>query len=106
MVNALATQLPELAAGAAFYGTAPPAAQVPRIKAQLLHVFAGNDARVNGTWPGFEAALKANGVHYAGVTYPRTEHGFNNDTTPRYDGAAARQAWSRTVALFNGALRA
>jgi carboxymethylenebutenolidase len=105
IANTLATRLPELGAAAAFYGDAPALDKVPAIKAALLLVFAGNDARVNAMWPPYEAALKAAGVRYEAVTYPGTQHGFNNDTTPRHDEAAAMQAWQRTVALFNRTLR-
>jgi len=106
MVNSLATRLPELGAAVPFYGDAPELDKVPGIKARLLLVFAGNDARVNATWPPYEAALKAARVPHEAVTYPGTQHGFNNDTTPRYDEQAAKQAWQRTIALFNRTLRA
>ena len=106
IVNLLATRLPNLAAGVPFYGNAPPLDRVPQIKAQMLVVFAQNDERINAAWPPYESALKAAGVRYEAVTYPGTEHGFNNNTTPRYDDAAAKQAWARTLALFNRTLRA
>jgi carboxymethylenebutenolidase len=105
MTNFLATRLPDLAAAAPFYGPAPPLEDVPRIKAELLVVLAANDERVNATWPGYEKALKAAKVRYSMFQPPDTEHGFNNDTTPRYDEDAAREAWSRTLALFNRRLR-
>ena len=105
IVNMLATRVPELVAGAPFYGVAPPADKVGAIKATMLLVYAGNDERVNGTWPGYEAALKAAGVKFEMAKYPGTQHGFNNDTTPRFDEAAAKQAWGRTIALFNRTLR-
>jgi len=104
--NFLATRLPQLKAAAPFYGVAPPAEDVPKIKAELLVVLAANDDRVNATWPGYEAALKAAGVHYTLLQPPGTQHGFNNDTTPRYDKDAAAEAWRRTLALFNRTLRA
>jgi len=104
-VNMLATRLPELLAAAPFYGPAPALDQVGRIKAQLLLVFADNDERINAGWPPYEAALKAAGVRFEAFKYPNTQHGFNNDTTPRFDEAAARQAWGRTLALFNATLR-
>jgi len=104
-VNMLATRLPELLAAAPFYGPAPALDQVGRIKAQLLLVFADNDERINAGWPPYEAALKAAGVRFEAFKYPNTQHGFNNDTTPRFDEAAARQAWGRALALFNGTLR-
>ena len=105
IANALATRLPALNAAVAFYGEAPPPGQVGNIKATLMLVFAGDDDRTNAGWPPYEAALKAAKVPYEAFTYPGTQHGFNNDTTPRYDEAAARQAWARTVALFNRTLR-
>lgn len=105
MVNTLATRVPELAAGVPFYGVAPPLDAVPKIKAQMLIVFADNDERVNATWPPYEAALKSAKVRFEVQRYAGTQHGFNNDTTPRYDANAAKQAWQRTVALFNRALR-
>ena len=77
-----------------------------RIKAPLLIHYAASDDRINNGWPAFEAALKANGVKYQMHLYPGTNHGFHNDTTPRYDEAAAKLAWSRTVAFLNENLRA
>ena len=101
MVNFLATKLgTSLSAGVAFYGSAPDLEQVPAIKAPLLIQSAENDPRINAAWPNFEAALKAAGVRYERHLYPGTQHGFNNDTTPRYDAAAARRAWDRTLAFF------
>ena len=75
------------------------------IHAQLLLQFADNDDYVNKTWPGYEAALKAAGKRFEAYRYPGTQHGFNNDTTPRFDAGAAGQAWQRTVAFFNRVLR-
>jgi len=106
IVNLLATRIPELAAAAPFYGGPPPLDQVGGIKAEMAISHAGNDARLLESWPAYEAALKAAGVRYGAVIYPGAEHGFNNDTTPRFDDKAARDAWGRTVALFNRALRA
>lgn len=100
MVNFLATRMPDLAAGVPFYGTAPSAEEAAKIKAPLLIQYAENDDRVNATWPAFEAALKANNVPHEMHKYPGTQHGFNNDTTPRYDAAAAKLAWTRTVDFF------
>jgi carboxymethylenebutenolidase len=100
----VATQVPELAVAVPFYGGAPAAEDVPRIKARLQIHYAANDERVNATWPPFEAALKAAGVRYEAFTYPGTQHGFNNDTTPRYDAAAAQLAWDRTLAAFKAGL--
>ncbi len=100
VTNALAVRLPELEAGVPFYGVAPDLAGVPRIKAALLLHFAATDERVNASWPPYEAALKAAKVEYAAHTYPGTNHGFHNDTTPRYDEAAAKLAWERTLEFF------
>jgi carboxymethylenebutenolidase len=100
MVNVLATRLPDLGAGVAFYGSAPPLEDVPRIKAPLLIQSAEVDERINASWPAYEAALKAANVKYERYLYPGTQHGFNNDTTPRYDAAAAKLAWERTIAFF------
>jgi len=100
IANMLATRVPELLAAVPFYGTQPPAADVPKIKAALLIHYAANDERVNAGWPAYEEALKANKVRYEGYIYPGTQHGFNNDTTPRYDEAAAKLAWTRTVEFF------
>jgi carboxymethylenebutenolidase len=105
IVNMLATRLPDLGAGVPFYGRQPAAADVPKIKAPLLIQYAENDRGVNAGWPEFEAALKANNVKYTAYIYPGTQHGFNNDTTPRYDEAAAKLAWQRTVDFFNQSLR-
>jgi carboxymethylenebutenolidase len=104
-VNTLATRLPDLGAAVPFYGVAPALDQVAKIKSPVLAMFAADDERVNATWPPYDAALKAAGVRYAAFRYPGTQHGFNNDTTPRYDEAAAKQAWQRTVAFFNQELR-
>jgi carboxymethylenebutenolidase len=105
MTNRLAVRLPDLAAAVPFYGEAPPLDQVPNIKAPLILMFADKDDRINSTWPPYEAALKKAGASFQAYKYPGTEHGFNNDTTPRYDAAAALQAWQRTVAFFNRQLR-
>jgi carboxymethylenebutenolidase len=105
MVNFLATQLPDLAAGVAFYGSAPNLEDVPKIKAALVIQSAEVDERINAAWPGYEAALKAANVRYERHLYPGTQHGFNNDTTPRFDAAAAKLAWERTLAHFNKHLR-
>jgi len=105
IVNLIATRVPELAAGAPFYGPAAPLDKVSAIKAELLLVFADNDSFVNPSWPPYESALKAAGVRFEAHTYTGTQHGFNNDTTPRFDEAAAKLAWGRTLALFNRTLR-
>jgi carboxymethylenebutenolidase len=104
IANYLATQLPELAAAVPFYGAQPPAAEVARIRAPLLIHDAGKDERILAGWPAYEAALKEHHVSYEHFVYQGAEHGFNNDTTPRYDEAAARLAWSRTVAFFKAKL--
>jgi len=105
IANMLATRLPDLGAAVPFYGRQPDVADVPKIKAPLLIHYAENDQGVNAGWPAFEAALKANNVKYTAFTYAGTQHGFNNDTTPRYDEAAAKLAWQRTVDFFNQNLR-
>ena len=105
IVNMLATRAPDLAAGVAFYGSAPNLEDVPKIKAPLVIQSAENDERINAGWPAYEAALKAANVSYERHLYPGTQHGFNNDTTPRYDAAAAKLAWERTLAFFNKHLR-
>ena len=105
VVNFLATQLPDLAAGVVFYGSSPATADVPKIKAALLIQSAAVDERINASWPEYEAALKSAGVRYERHLYPGTQHGFNNDTTPRYDAAAAKLAWQRTIDFFNTRLR-
>ncbi len=105
VVNTLAIRVPQLAAGVPFYGGAPPVAEVPKIKAALLLNFAEMDPNTNGRWPPYEAALKANGVKYEAYVYPGTSHGFHNDTTPRYDEAAAKLAWQRTINHFNKTLK-
>ena len=105
IANRLAVTLPELAVAVPFYGSAPPLEDVGSIKAELLLHFAENDERVNASWPPYEAALKAARVRYTARTYPGTQHGFHNDTTPRYDEAAAALAWKRTLALFDRKLR-
>ncbi len=105
MSNFLATHLPELAAAVPFYGGPPALEDVPKIKATLLIHHAGKDERLLATWPKYEEALKAAGINYTGYVYPGVEHGFNNDTTPRYDEAAAKLAWQRTIDLFNKTLR-
>jgi carboxymethylenebutenolidase len=106
VVNFLATQLPGLGAAVPFYGDQPSDEEASRIKAPLLIHYAGNDERINAGWPRYEAALKKAHVRYQAFIYPGTQHGFNNDTTPRYDPAAARLAWQRTVDFFNQQLRA
>jgi carboxymethylenebutenolidase len=99
--NYLATALgADLQAGVPYYGAAAPTVEVPKIKAPLLLQFAENDANINGLWPAYEAALKAAGVPYQAYVYPGTQHGFHNNSTPRYVEAAAKLSWERTVAHF------
>lgn len=100
IANYLATQLPSLAAAVPFYGAQPPADQVAKIKAPLLIHYAGNDERINAGWPAYEAALKAAGVRYEAFVYEGTQHGFNNDTTPRFDARAAGLAWERSIGFL------
>jgi carboxymethylenebutenolidase len=106
MVNFVATRVADLAAAVPFYGPAPASESVAAINAPLLLMFADNDDFVNKTWPPYEAALKAAGKRFEAFRYPGTQHGFNNDTTPRFDAAAAGRAWQRTLAFFNRSLRA
>jgi carboxymethylenebutenolidase len=88
-----------------FYGNHPAAEDAAKVKAPLLIHFAAVDERINAAWPAYEAALKAAGARYTAYQYPGTQHGFNNDTTPRFDAAAAKLAWERTLAFFNTNLR-
>jgi carboxymethylenebutenolidase len=101
----LAVRIPDLGAAVPFYGRQPSAEDTARIKAPLLIHYAANDQGVNQGWPAFEAALRANGKSYTAHIYEGTQHGFHNDTTPRYDEAAARLAWQRTLDFFNKHLR-
>jgi carboxymethylenebutenolidase len=105
IAHMLAYSVPELAAAVPFYGNQPDPEHAPRVKAPLLIHFAENDQRINAAWPAYEAALKAHGARYEAHTYPGTQHGFHNDTTPRYDEAAAKLAWERTLAFFTTHLR-
>jgi carboxymethylenebutenolidase len=105
MVHFLSTRLPDLAAGVPFYGNHPAVEEAAKVKAPLLIHFAGVDERINAAWPAYEAALKAAGARYTAHQYPGTQHGFNNDTTPRFDAGAAKLAWDRTMAFFNQNLR-
>ena len=104
MVHVLSTLLPDLNAGVPFYGNLPAPADAVKVKAPLLIHFADVDERINAAWPAYEAALKAAGVRHEAHRYPGTQHGFNNDTTPRYDTAAAQLAWGRTLAFFKAQL--
>jgi len=105
VVNQMAVRFPDLAAGVPFYGPQPSAADAAKIKAPLLLQYAALDERIDAGWPAYESALKANGVKYQMYMYPGTNHGFHNDTTPRYDEAAAKLAWSRTLAFFKENLK-
>ena len=98
--NAMAVAYPELAASVPFYGRQPAAGDVARIKAPLLIHYAGLDGRINAGWPDYEAALKQHGKQYTVHFYDGVNHGFHNDSTPRYDAAAADLAWERTIAFF------
>lgn len=105
MAHTLATRLPELNAAVPFYGNHPAPADAAKVKAPLLIHFAAVDERINAAWPTYEAALKAAGASYTAHQYAGTQHGFNNDTTPRYDAAAAKLAWERTMAFFAKSLK-
>lgn len=106
MAHILSTRLPDLNAAVSFYGNHPAAADAAKVKAPLLIHFAGTDERINASWPAYEAALKAAGVPYTAHQYAGTQHGFNNDTTPRFDEANAKLAWDRTLAFFKKTLGA
>ena len=105
MANTLAVRIPDvIAAAVPFYGRQPAAEDVPKIKAPLLMHYAELDKRVNAGWPAYEEALKSAEVHYTAHIYPGANHGFHNDTTPRYDEAAAKLAWQRTIDFFKAKL--
>ena len=105
IVNLFATRFADMAAGVAYYGVQAPAGSVPIIKAALMIHNASDDPRINDGWPLYEEALKANKVRYEYFSYPKTQHGFHNDTTPRFDEGAAKLSWERTLAFFNKHLR-
>jgi carboxymethylenebutenolidase len=105
IANTLATRLPDLAAAVPFYGAVPPDADIPKIKAAILVHHGELDTRLAASWPAYDAALTANHVPHEGYIYPKANHGFHNDTTPRYDEAAAKLAWQRTIDWFNKYLR-
>ena len=106
MANALAVRMgSDLNAAVPFYGSQPPAEDAAKIKAPLLLHYASQDTRITGNWPKWEEALKANHVTYTGYVYEGAQHGFHNDTTPRYDEANAKLAWQRTLDFFNKYLR-
>ncbi len=101
MVNELAVRIPDIIVAAVpFYGRQPSSADVPKIKAAMLIHYAEMDQRINEGWPAFEKALKAAGTKYQAFVYPKVNHGFHNDTTPRYDEPAAKLAWQRTIDFF------
>jgi carboxymethylenebutenolidase len=103
--NMMAVRIPDLAAAVPFYGGQAPGEEVTKIKAPLLLHYAELDTRVNEGWPAYEKALKENNKDYTAHMYPNTNHGFHNDTTPRYDKAAAELAWKRTIDFFNEKLK-
>lgn len=105
VANTMAVRIPNLGAAVPYYGRQPSAEDAARISAPLLIHYAGNDQGVNAGWPAFEAALKAGSKRYEAFTYAGTQHGFHNDTTPRFDEAAAKLSWDRTVAFFDRNLR-
>ena len=105
IANMMAVRIPDLAAAVPFYGGQPRAEDVPKIKAPLLLHYAALDTRVNEGWPAYEQALKANHKEYTAYMYPDVNHGFHNDTTPRYDKAAAQLAWQRTIDFFKEKLK-
>ncbi|MEO3402624.1 dienelactone hydrolase family protein [Mucilaginibacter sp. CAU 1740] len=100
IANTMAVRVPELAAAVPFYGAQPAAADVPKIHAPLMLHYASLDTRITEGWPGYEAALKENNKKYQAFIYQNVNHGFHNDTTPRYDKAAAELAWQRTIDFF------
>ena len=105
MAHTLSTRLPWLHAAVPFYGNQPAPEEAVKVKAPLLIHFAAVDERINAAWPAYEAALKAAAVRFTAHQYAGTQHGFNNDTTPRYDPTAAKLAWERSLAFFNTQLR-
>jgi carboxymethylenebutenolidase len=105
VVNAMAVRFADLAGGVPYYGAQPSTADAANIKAPLLVQYASEDPNINKGWPAFEQALKANNARYEMHMYPNTQHGFHNDTTPRYDDAAAKLSWQRTVDFFNKNVR-
>jgi carboxymethylenebutenolidase len=105
IANMMAVDVPDLAAAVPFYGSQPTAEDVPKIQAPLLLQYAGLDTRITDGWPAYEAALKANHKQYTAYIYPNVNHGFHNDTTPRYDKAAAELAWRRTIDFFKEKLK-
>jgi len=105
ITNMMAVRLPDLAAAVPYYGRQPEKEDAVKIKAPLLLQYAGLDKRVNAGWPAFETVLKANKIEHEVYFYPDVNHGFHNNTTPRYDEAAADLSWERTIAFFNKHLK-
>jgi carboxymethylenebutenolidase len=105
IANMMAVRIPDLAAAVPFYGSQPAIADVPKINAPLLLHYAALDTRINEGWPPYEAALKEHGKKYQAFIYENANHGFHNNTTPRYDKAAAELAWKRTIDFFNEYLK-
>ena len=103
--NMMAVRIPDLKAAVPFYGGQPAVEDVPKIKASLLIHYAGLDTRVNEGWPAYEKALKENNKEYTAYVYPEVNHGFHNDSTPRFDKPAAELAWQRTVDFFKAKLK-
>ena len=106
IANTLAVRIPDIAAAVPFYGAKPATADVPKIKGAVLAHYAELDTNLTATWPAYDAELTAANIPHAGYVYPKANHGFHNDTTPRYDEAAAKLAWQRTLDWFNKYLRA
>ena len=106
IVNTMATRFPDLAAGVPYYGVQPPAAEAAKIKSPILAHYASEDERITRGWPAFHKVLTEHHVEHEGFIYPNTQHGFHNDTTPRYDEAAAKLSWQRTLAFFQQHLKA
>jgi carboxymethylenebutenolidase len=106
MVNIIATRFPDLAAAVPYYGPQPPAEEAAKIRSPMLLHYASEDTRITGAWPAFEKMLKEHHVEHHAYIYPNTQHGFHNDTTPRYDEAAAKLSWQRTLDFFAKHLRA
>jgi carboxymethylenebutenolidase len=106
MVNTFATRYPDLAAAVPYYGVQPPAAEAAKIKSPVMAHYASEDERITSGWPAFEKVLNERHVENHGYIYPNTQHGFHNDTTPRYDEAAAKLSWQRTLEFFKTHLKA
>jgi carboxymethylenebutenolidase len=105
IAHLLSIRLPDLAASVPFYGNVPAPQEAAKVRAPLLIHFAAVDERINAAWPAYEAALTAANARFTAHQYPGTQHGFNNDTTPRFDAAAAKLAWDRTLAFFAQTLK-